>query len=32
MEKKEQFDGKQINPFKMSGKLQIQGQGKIGRA
>lgn len=32
MEKKEQFDGKQINPFKMFGTLQIQGQGKIGRA
>lgn len=32
MEKKEQFDEKQINPFKMFGTLQIQDQGKIGRA
>lgn len=32
MEKKEEFDGKQINPFKMFGTLQIPGQGKIGRA
>lgn len=30
--KKEEFDGKQINPFKMFGTLQIPGQGKIGRA
>ena len=28
MEKKEEFDGKQINPFKMFGTLQIQGQAK----
>ena len=30
--KKEKFEGKQINPFKISGTLQKQSQGKIGRA
>ena len=32
MEKKEKFEVKQINPFKIFGTLQKYGQGKIGRA